>query len=193
MKNFNQRGGFGDKRGGGGFGDRKGPSDFGRRDSGGRDFGRGGSGGGRDFSRPAMHQATCAECGQSCEVPFRPTGDRPVYCSNCFKGKEGMNTRPTGGRDFSKPSFAPRGDSHSHGASNSSSDNKNFEILNSKLDRILSALNLVSVSAPAAKKEVVKVAAPEIKDGGLKIKPVVSKAKVAAPKVKAVVKKGKKK
>lgn len=31
-----------------------------------------------------MHPATCAECGVETQVPFRPTGDRPVYCSDCF-------------------------------------------------------------------------------------------------------------
>ena len=42
-------------------------------------FGRGGS-------RPQreMHQATCAACGATTEVPFRPSGDRPVYCRDCF-------------------------------------------------------------------------------------------------------------
>lgn len=31
-----------------------------------------------------MHPAVCAECGQDTTVPFRPRGDRPVYCSDCF-------------------------------------------------------------------------------------------------------------
>ena len=31
-----------------------------------------------------MFDAVCAECGQPCKVPFEPTGDRPVYCSDCF-------------------------------------------------------------------------------------------------------------
>lgn len=38
-----------------------------------------------------MHQAVCATCGKDCEVPFRPTGDRPVYCSNCFKDVGGSD------------------------------------------------------------------------------------------------------
>jgi len=29
--------------------------------------------------------ATCAECGKSTEVPFQPRGDRPVYCSDCYR------------------------------------------------------------------------------------------------------------
>ena len=31
-----------------------------------------------------MHKAVCADCGKNCEVPFKPSGDRPVYCKNCF-------------------------------------------------------------------------------------------------------------
>jgi len=48
-------------------------------------------GGNRRFdSRPReMHKATCAECKQECEVPFKPTEDRPVYCKECYmKQKE---------------------------------------------------------------------------------------------------------
>jgi CxxC-x17-CxxC domain-containing protein len=31
-----------------------------------------------------LHVATCAQCGNTTEVPFVPRGDRPVYCSNCY-------------------------------------------------------------------------------------------------------------
>ena len=31
-----------------------------------------------------MFQINCAECGVEATVPFRPRGDRPVYCSDCF-------------------------------------------------------------------------------------------------------------
>jgi len=31
-----------------------------------------------------MHPITCAQCGSDAMVPFRPRGDRPVYCSDCF-------------------------------------------------------------------------------------------------------------
>ncbi len=32
-----------------------------------------------------MFPAICAECGKSTEVPFQPSGDRPVYCSDCYR------------------------------------------------------------------------------------------------------------
>jgi CxxC-x17-CxxC domain-containing protein len=31
-----------------------------------------------------MHEVVCSACGQTCTVPFVPSGDRPVYCSECF-------------------------------------------------------------------------------------------------------------
>ena len=29
-------------------------------------------------------KATCADCGNECEVPFKPTEGKPVYCRDCF-------------------------------------------------------------------------------------------------------------
>ena len=47
--------------------------------------GGGGFGGGGFSSRPReVHKAVCAECKRECEVPFKPSGDRPVYCRECF-------------------------------------------------------------------------------------------------------------
>ncbi len=49
--------------------------------------GRGGRGdrrGGHDGERPQF-DVTCAECGVKTTVPFKPTGERPVYCRDCFR------------------------------------------------------------------------------------------------------------
>ena len=32
-----------------------------------------------------MFDAVCANCGQATQVPFQPTGARPVYCNDCFR------------------------------------------------------------------------------------------------------------
>ena len=40
---------------------------------------------GSSFGPRQMYPATCAECGVETEVPFEPQGDRPVYCSDCFR------------------------------------------------------------------------------------------------------------
>ncbi len=146
MNNYNndRRGGFSKPRGGndrGGFG-------------GGRPkFGGDRSGGGRDRGdRPAqMHKATCADCGKTCEVPFKPSGDKPVYCSDCFKKQDG------GGRDFKggdrgERSFAPRNPSgpssirheHPNDRKQGRGDediNKRLMTIESKLNRILDLIN----------------------------------------------------
>lgn len=31
-----------------------------------------------------MYEGTCARCGGVAKVPFKPNGDRPIYCSDCF-------------------------------------------------------------------------------------------------------------
>ncbi len=40
---------------------------------------------GRRTERPPMHKAVCDKCGKNCEVPFRPSGGKPIYCSKCFE------------------------------------------------------------------------------------------------------------
>lgn len=48
--------------------------------------GSGGAGGGRGPGGPReMHSAVCADCGQEARVPFKPRGDKPVFCSACFE------------------------------------------------------------------------------------------------------------
>lgn len=80
MKNFQRSGGGG--------------RSFGKKDFGKRSFDH------RDSARP-LHKATCSECGNTCEVPFKPTNDRPVYCNNCFKREDkGGNSRRSDDRGY---------------------------------------------------------------------------------------------
>ena len=54
-------------------------------DSGGGSYSGGGnSGGGYDRGPREMFSATCSSCGREAQVPFRPSGTKPVYCSDCF-------------------------------------------------------------------------------------------------------------
>lgn len=86
---FKKSGDRSDRGDRGGFGGKKGGD-------------RGGFRGSRDGERRevTMHKATCASCGSSCEVPFRPDGSKPVLCSECF-GKNRPEDRPK--RDFNAP------------------------------------------------------------------------------------------
>ena len=69
-------------------------------------------------------QANCAQCHEKCEVPFRPNGKKPVYCRNCFKGKE------EGGVNGNARAFSPTAAATPNYA-------KQFEDLNAKLDRLI--------------------------------------------------------
>lgn len=42
-------------------------------------------------SRIEMHEVICDKCGEKCEVPFKPTSSKPVYCSDCFKKEDGRS------------------------------------------------------------------------------------------------------
>jgi CxxC-x17-CxxC domain-containing protein len=35
-------------------------------------------------SQKEMHKVVCSKCKKECEVPFKPMGDRPVYCKDCY-------------------------------------------------------------------------------------------------------------
>lgn len=41
----------------------------------------------RNFGPREMHKAVCSECKQDCEVPFKPTEGKPVYCKECYAKK----------------------------------------------------------------------------------------------------------
>ena len=60
-----------------------------------------------------MTKVTCSSCGVKCEVPFKPTSAKPVYCDDCFAKK-----------DNSKPS------------------KQDFDKINEKLDKIMKALKI---------------------------------------------------
>ena len=167
----------GGSRGGFGGGDRGGNrGGFGGGDRGGS---RGGFGGGRDRERPEMHKAVCSDCGNQCEVPFRPTGDKPVFCSDCFRKKDEGGSRNSGdrggfgggdrggNRSFGERDSRPRFDSkpsyQKEGGDKSSENYKaQFEILNNKIDKILKILN--PAFSEETKKEVVKEVVKEKKE-----------------------------
>lgn len=124
--------GRGAPRGKRNFGDR--PS-FGKKpswDRGSRDQG--------NFDRPALFEATCSECGNACQVPFKPTGRRPVLCTNCFRNSGGDR----GGDRGASREFAPR-ERSSERPTDQSRDiqqlKEQLRTVNEKLDTILELLD----------------------------------------------------
>lgn len=100
--------------------------------------------GGREDRGPVeMHSAVCDNCGKQCEVPFRPTSGKPVYCSDCFESKRENSDSGSRGR------YEQR--------SPERSDNALAEI-NAKLDNIL---KLLESQKPVKKVKVVEAAPPE--------------------------------
>lgn len=116
------------------------------RPSGGR---RGGGSRRRDSGYREMHAAVCDNCGNSCEVPFRPSGDKPIYCSSCFEAKDGGGSRRPGRRDHREPAFRKRDDINKQLLDQVGS-------LNTKLDRILKVLEFSDEKKSAKKKDKVK-------------------------------------
>ncbi|MDH5441147.1 MAG: hypothetical protein OEZ48_14665 [Candidatus Bathyarchaeota archaeon] len=54
----------------------------------------------RDREPREMHKAVCADCGQECEVPFKPDGTRPVYCRECFAKRRSQREGFGGRRSY---------------------------------------------------------------------------------------------
>lgn len=110
--------------------------------------------GGRDFKKPdfdrdrrnfsekkSMTRTTCSECGDSCEVPFVPTGDRPVYCNKCFERNRSSGQQRNEGRDFrEKSSYRFENKNEQRGGNNEGEYKKQLESINWKLDKLLKLL-----------------------------------------------------
>lgn len=148
--------------------------DRGNRGSSGRSFGRRDSGGGRSFDRPTtMYKVTCSECGKEAEVPFRPTGDRPVYCRDCFTkqgGRDGRGSRPSFKRD--------------EGRRETPNNSAQLDAINSKLDQLIKLLTPSSAPLTTGKEEAHSASLDTAQDkssGQVKNEqaPVVKKKKVS--------------
>jgi len=194
MKDFRRGGGF--KKSFGGRSNFGGGSRFG---GGNHRFGGTGGRAGGDHEFKEMFHATCADCGKDCEVPFRPSCERPVYCRDCF-AKNAPVSRDFGPRDsgsgFKKPfnKFADRGSerpsfSPASAVVQGGDVKKQLEMLNAKLDRLIESLNIqralrdvpgitVEVKKPAEKKDKV----PEVRGATKKSAKKTVKVKKTATK-----------
>jgi CxxC-x17-CxxC domain-containing protein len=179
MNDFNrQDGSFRSSRPSGGGGFNRGGGDRGGRPG----FNRGG----RDGERAQMHPATCDNCHKQCEVPFKPTNHKPVYCKDCFGTMRSESLGRPEKKEYSEssPSSAPQ-------PSNRNDDlKKQIDAMNVKIDKILSLLGGAIPQTP--KGSVLKI------ENAAKSKPMIMPpqptAAVAAPapKVEAPSKKEKK-
>ncbi len=47
--------------------------------------------GGYDRGPRQMYPAVCSSCGKETTVPFQPSGDKPVYCRDCYQARNPNN------------------------------------------------------------------------------------------------------
>lgn len=50
--------------------------------------GGGATAAGVDQQGRQLYKVKCSKCGNDTEVPFEPSGDRPVYCRDCYMAKK---------------------------------------------------------------------------------------------------------
>jgi CxxC-x17-CxxC domain-containing protein len=132
-----------------------------------RDFGGrpsfGGDRGGFTKRPLELFQATCAACGKTCEVPFKPNGKKPVYCKECFAknggpaaDSRGPSDRFAPRRDFSpRPSFNKpdfRNDSMPQSDKGIGELTRQIEGMNNKLDKLVYLLTSKTSDGSAAPK-----------------------------------------
>jgi CxxC-x17-CxxC domain-containing protein len=149
-----------------------GPKSFGKFER--RDSNRG------SFEDRPMFDATCAKCGESCQVPFKPNGEKPVLCKGCFSVAKGENFGPAAGKSehFAK----------SLGARRPEQSTELLEKMNAKLERILKVLEgmgAMSQKKDSPKDVVKKEAAKEVVKAMAKEAPKKEVAKTAKKEVKA--------
>lgn len=181
MGNF-ERGG--NRGGGGGY---RGGNGGGRPNYGG---GRGGDKGG-NRGPITMHKAICDKCHKSCEVPFRPSGDKPIYCNDCFASKREDSPRPP------RKDFGDRGHKRDFGGNNGSSSfdrpmrvpaedqsdmKRQLGEISAKLDHLVNILEKNNLAKQEVKsdetlKEVIKKVAPAKTPIKKIIKKVIAKKK----------------
>ncbi|HVT00752.1 MAG TPA: CxxC-x17-CxxC domain-containing protein [Patescibacteria group bacterium] len=136
-----------------------------------RDRNRGGghfSGGGRRDDRrerPQMFPATCSNCGKACEVPFRPTGDKPVLCRDCFRQNGGPRER----RD-DRPRFEPRHDGPPPPPPFPPHIKEELDSINQKVDKILDILLAATEMPEEIKDEAIDAVNEVFEDAPVEVK-----------------------
>lgn len=94
---------------------------------------RPGFGGGESF------EATCAKCGKTCRVPFRPNGSKPVLCTNCYRREGGAGPKRMDRPSFGGTPFKKFGDRPQPAAAAGNVEAR-LSAIERKLDAIIKAM-----------------------------------------------------
>ena len=130
----------------------------GYRSDSGRSFGN------RDRKALQMYDAVCSSCGRECQLPFRPTGERPVYCKDCFAKNGAGDSNKSYGKPIENRQLSP--------------SKEQLESINYKLDKIIKLLTSNVDKLP----EVVKEEAVSTIEAVSEEQPVVIEKKKRAKK-----------
>ena len=93
-----------------------------------------------------LFDAICSKCGNACQVPFRPNGQKPVYCRACFgsPSKASIGRESFIRRDAPVASFEPRNENREM-----ADLKQQIGVMNSKIDSILRMLGSIPrIAAP---------------------------------------------
>lgn len=194
MNNFKD-GGF--KRKGKGFGGK--PKFGGDRNNTNRSGG-GKFGGGKPGGQPAeMFKAECSTCHKTCSLPFKPSTDKPVYCSDCFAKKNADREREEGrssnsGRNENKAPRSERSPRHDRPQAQPNYEltamKRQLETIEARLNRILDIINPPLPPAKANRApEVEMVAVAQVPAKKATPKSEKSVVKKSAPTKKVATKK----
>jgi CxxC-x17-CxxC domain-containing protein len=88
-----------------------------------------------------LHEAICDKCGNKCDLPFEPTGNKPIYCRSCFRGTKSES----GSGSFEPRRFNDRKNDRYEDKQESnmpSASSDELEQINRKLDKIMKALKI---------------------------------------------------
>jgi CxxC-x17-CxxC domain-containing protein len=191
-KSFGGKPSFGGSRGGKpSFGGKS----FGGGDRGGRPSFGGRDGGRREERSTESFKAVCDSCHKSCEVPFRPTSGKPVYCNDCFAKNRDFDNRPSfGNRDGQRDTYrndAKRDQKPFTKRNDQPAPAQNIEheilkqevkALHVKLDTLMRDFNSVLGSVKGVAKAEAPILTKEIKSTAKKVEKVVKTKALAAKK-----------
>lgn len=127
----------------------------GNSNRGGNAYGR--NSGGYQREKITFH-TQCHDCGNDCTVPFKPNGRKPVRCSDCFRGSNDYNDRPSFHREerrsFDRPRYNDRPKQSKPKQNIGPTLKEEIKSINNKLERILKLLEREPVTHTIKKQEV---------------------------------------
>jgi len=145
-----------------------------------------------------LFSATCSKCQKSCEVPFRPSTDKPVYCSACFNKRDNETERHSNSdtrgetnhrqarTDFTKPQQQPESSAQNRELGDIK---RQLITIEARLNRILDIINPPQASNKPVNVEQVEVLAVSKSEMSEPVKTKNKKAVTAKKVVKKATKK----